>query len=195
MAKTKAPILVTPKGSASFAHLHEPDTKGEYADNKYKVTILLPKGDGMVEQLVQKINAAHDEARGKKKTESPVKCGDEWYEAADDDETREKREYARGHYRLTFKSQFQPQLMTSAKTALPEGLEIRGGDLIKVAFAMNPYDKGKNAGVSLQLRAVQLIQKRNSGGDYSGLFDDESDGEEYEGAGNNAGDDDGDSDF
>lgn len=36
-------FLITPKGRVSFPHLAKPNDSGEYPDNKYKVTLLMPK--------------------------------------------------------------------------------------------------------------------------------------------------------
>ena len=46
------------------------------------------------------------------------------------------------------------------------------GDLIRVACGLAGYDTGANAGVSLRLKAVQLVEKRNTGGDVGDVFDD-----------------------
>lgn len=48
MAKAKhKPVFIsnvlTPTGRVSFPHLVEPDTRGQYADDKYKVSLLHPK--------------------------------------------------------------------------------------------------------------------------------------------------------
>lgn len=169
----KYETLITPKGIATFTHLHAPDDEGQYADGKYKVTLLIPKDDPFAGAFTARVNTEHIEQRGKKKTDPPVHDGDEWADSAETDEAAEKRASARGHYRVTFKSKFQPQLVGQDKLPLPEGLEIRHGDVVKVACVVMPYDKGKNAGVSLGLRAVQLVEKR-SGVDYSAYFDDES---------------------
>lgn len=174
--KPKLPTLVTPKGVASFSYCQKPDTEGQYADNKYKITIGLDKGDPVVEALVKKLEAQHIEARGKKKTESPVKDGDEVYADIEDEDKKERQAWKQGKYILTFKSQFAPQVLNRAGEELEEGIVIMGGDIIKVAFAARPYEAGKNAGISLSLRAVKLIQKRAGGGaDYSDAFGDDDD--------------------
>jgi Holliday junction resolvase RusA-like endonuclease len=117
---------------------------------------------------VARLNEEHEAARGKKKTESPVKDGDD----KDQDEFH-------GKWIVRFKSQFKPQCIDAKKVELEKGVEVRSGDVIKVGFAINPYDKGKNAGISLQLRAVQLLEKRaGQGGDYKDAFGEE---EGYEG--------------
>ena len=39
--------IVTPVGRVSFPHLVKPDSKGRYADDKYKVTLLIDKGTSL----------------------------------------------------------------------------------------------------------------------------------------------------
>lgn len=174
--KPKLPTLVTPEGVASYSYAQKPDTEGQYADGKYKITIGLNKGDPKVEALVAKLEAQHVEARGKKKTESPVKDGDEAYAEIDDEDKKERNAWKQGKYILTFKSQFAPQVLNRAGEPLADGVIIMGGDIVKVAFAARPYEAGKNAGISLSLRAVKLLQKRAGGGaDYADAFGDEDD--------------------
>lgn len=204
--KQKLPTLTTPRGVASFVYLLKPDTEGQYADNKYKITIGMDKANPKVAELVEKLNALHEEARGKKKTESPVKDGDVVYEEADEDK-KEKNEWKRGKYILTFKTQFSPEVMDAAGKPLEGGTEVRGGDIVRVAFAARPYVSGKNAGISLSLRAVRLMAKRSGSGSYASAFDDDDDDDDgyqdddHEGghdagrSGNDGGDGDEDVDF
>jgi hypothetical protein len=162
-AKKKLPTIVSPTGIAAFAWLSKPDTGKKYSDDKYKVTLVLTKGDGEVEQFVAMINDAHEKARGKKKTESPVKDGDD-----KTDQNGNQKEEFKGKWLLTFKSKFEPQLLQKGtKDELAAANAPRSGDVVKVAFAMLPYEEGKNAGISLQMRAVKLMERR-ARADYSG---------------------------
>jgi LPS O-antigen subunit length determinant protein (WzzB/FepE family) len=78
--------LVSPRAIAAYAHIRKPDTQGQYADNKHKITLKLAKGDEAVEKFVKDLRAACEVARKaqqeawkKKKLEAfdPVKDGDE----------------------------------------------------------------------------------------------------------------------
>jgi hypothetical protein len=180
--KPKLPTIVSPKGVAAYCHLREPDTKGKYADNKYKLTLKLPKAgaenQSEIDAFVKKLQAEHVKARGKKKTDSPVRDGDE------KDFTGDGENPYAGRWLLTFKSKFPVQLMDSKKNELPKTVQPFGGDVVKVGFVALPYEEGKNAGISLQLRAVMLVEKNATGGqrDYSDAFGEE-DGYESEGGG------------
>src|SRR5690348_511137 len=59
--------FVTPFGVASYPHLNKPDTKGKYADNKYKTKLVLPGDDPDTQAFVKKIEEALQELKGSKK--------------------------------------------------------------------------------------------------------------------------------
>jgi len=146
---------VTPKVYAGFPKfLYVKDTEGKYASNKYKLEIRMPKGDAEVEAFVKMILRAHEDAGGN--SYAPVKDGDAY--AGDNDK---RRDYTRGHYTMTFKTDRQPKVVDSQKQAV-EG-KIDGGDIIKVAYGAKPYD-AFGGGLALYLNAVQLLEKRGGGG-------------------------------
>lgn len=162
--KKKYPTIVSPVGVAAYAWIAKPDSGKKYSDDKHKVTLVLDKGTDANEAFVAKINAAHAEARGKKTTESPVKDGND----------KDKEEF-KGKWLVNFKSKYPPDCVDAVKNTLEGDNKPKSGDKVKVGFAMVPYAEGKNAGVSLQLRAVQLIEKRARQG-YGDVFDEEEGG-------------------
>jgi hypothetical protein len=182
--KEKLPTEITPAGVAAYAWLTKPDTGGEYSDDKYKVTLVLPKkgapNQAEIDSFIEDINERHAEARGNKKTDSPVKDGDD-----------KDNESFHGHWLITFKSQFQPKCVGKGNKELPENMAVFSGDYVKVAFAAAPYEKGKNAGISMRLNSVKLLEKRNRGGDYGSVFD-EDEGVEVDVSGDADDDDSGD---
>lgn len=176
-----ANLLRSPAGIAAFAHLAEPDTRGAYADNKFKVTLKLQKGDEECDAFVASLTAAAKAAASQLSTaqvattmkkrvlqfHDPVKDGDE-REGAEEKGTA-------GFWMVTFKSKFQPAMVDAKKGALPDTVKIFSGDIIKVAFEVLPFDKlvQNKGGVSLRLKAVQLLDKRNSGAGAANIFDEE----------------------
>jgi hypothetical protein len=179
---------VTPKGIASFAHIDTPDTKGQYADNKFKVTLKLKKGEKVNEAFVKDLRAKAVAAAkqqmadwNKKKLEhfDPVKDGDEKDEA-------EKKGTA-GFWLVTFKGKYKPKTVDSKRKTLPTNVRILGGDVIKVAYGTKPFEKAvqSKGGISLYLNAVQLLEKNNDGNGAANAFDEE---EGYE-TGDNTGSD------
>jgi hypothetical protein len=147
--------MITPQAFAGYAkNLYVPDTDGKYADNKYKLQVRLPKGSDEVEAFVKKLTDMHDDANFGPNT--PVKDGD----ALESDNIK-AIEFGRGHYLMTFKSKRLPTFVDSQKQPMVE--QIDGGDMVKIAFNMVPYE-AFGGGHALYLNAVQLIQKGGNGG-------------------------------
>ena len=155
---TKAETVVSPQGVAAYSWLLKPDTA--FQQNKYKVTLLLDKSDKENQKFAKKINAVHKEFQvNGSDTPSPIRDGD-----------KGDKEDFKGNYVFTAKTKFQPKMVDTNRAELSEQTAPMSGDLIRVAMRLAPYESGNNSGVSLQLRAVQLIEKRNSGD--LALFDD-----------------------
>lgn len=170
--KEKAEILVAPAGIASYSYLNEPDTKGKFADDKYKVTVLYPKENAeekhpslnqeAIDAYIEKINALHKAAGGRKGGDKdPVKDGDK----------KDNEEY-HGYWMLRYKTGYPPALVDTKRKALPDNVKVYSGDIIKVSFDKHTYDDGLSLS---RLRAVMLIDKRNTGNGGAGVaaFDDE----------------------
>lgn len=174
------PKAVTPVGVAAYAWLYKPDEGGKYSDGKYKVTLVVDKGT----DLSRLTEACEEAARI------------EWGEVPEDlvypyrDGDNHKNEEFRGCTLMTIKTKNRPGVVgPDPKIPLPEGVEARSGDRIRCSVIAMPYQStetvievvdGKKKrvttttkGVTLLLRGVQLIEKRNMGGDVSNDFDDE----------------------
>lgn len=196
--KKRYPTELSPAGIAGFSHLDKPDTEGRYADDKYKITLFLDKAVPANIEWAKKVNAANEAAGSEAIT---VKDGDEENKRRVK-KKKEPRENYVGMFVVTFKSKFQPDLVTTKRdpetgkaAKLPEDQPPRGGDRVKVAYASVPYEAGENVGISLQLRAVQLLERRARQG-YGDVFDveddDDDDGSSGSGDGKDGGKGDGD---
>jgi len=155
----RAETIVSPVGTAAYSWLLKPDTA--FGQNHFKVTLLLDKADDDAKAFVKKIEAEHKVAANGHSTPSPVKDGN-----------KSKAEGHDGHWLVTAKTKFQPKLVDTDRQSLPSSISPMSGDLIRLALAINPYDTGSSSGVSLRLRAVQLVEKRNEGGNVGDVFDD-----------------------
>lgn len=127
----------TAKGIARYPHITEKDTGHQYSSGKYDTQIILSKEDAapLVKQLQDLLK---EEMPKLKDPKVPYKIDDE------------------GNYVFKAKSEYQPVLIDArGKTMekVPAGLRIRGGSTIRIAGAVNVYDKG----VSLWLNQVQII--------------------------------------
>jgi hypothetical protein len=159
MAKKKAPVQVSPQGVGAYAWLQKPDTKFD-AEGKYKVTLLVEKGEH--EEFVKTLQEHHEQAGGNAGN-SPVKDGDK---PLGRNATEAKDEF-KGKWLVSFKSKFKPKFVDAKKNPLPDEVKIMSGDVVRVAFTEYDFDRG----MSLRLAAVQLIDKRSTGADASGAFD------------------------
>lgn len=147
-------MTVTPKALAGYSkNLYELDTEGKFASNKYKFEIRMPKGDDEVEAFRKKCLKAHKDAGNNQYP--PIKDGDEIAKKTDNEK---RAAFAKGHWLMSFKSQYEPALVDSQKNKLPKSVVIMGGDVVRVSFTMKPYDM-QGGGVSNQLNAVMLIEK------------------------------------
>lgn len=157
--KTKVETIVSPTGVAAYSWLTKPDTA--FGQNHFKVTLMLDKADKAAADFVKKVNKAHASFANGKSTKSPIKDGDE-----------SGKDGQEGKWIFTAKTQYSPKLVDTQRQQLPENSAPMSGDLIRVAMGLAQYDTGANAGVSLRLKAVQLVEKRNTGGDVGDVFDD-----------------------
>lgn len=170
MAKIKNKVVVSPEATAAYAWLSRPDEGQEYSDGKYKVTLVLNKGDKDVEAFIKSVKADADDALeqefGKvpKGARMPFKDGDD----------TDKEEFE-GKYLIVAKTKFQPGFVDAHKTPLEEDVFPMSGDVIRASFALIAYKAGGAIGVTSQLRNVMLIDKRNNGSgfdDFSEVVDD-----------------------
>ena len=168
--KTRNQRYVTDKGTAIFPYLVEPDTKYN-ADGEYKVKLRLSpdatlkgaKGRS-VGSIQEFLDTKLEESVAKAKKENPkvrrLREADAPYEIDEDTgdilinfklkalvKTRDGREFEQ-----------QPALFDAkGKPTTPD--EVWGGSTIKVSFEVIPfYTKLIGAGISLRMKAVQIIE-------------------------------------
>lgn len=191
MAKQESIPFVTPWFKARYPKISQPDTKGKFADGKFKTDGVLDDTDYVA--VEKALNAAAKKFWPDADIVStPLKT---FYKNADDKKAKKNAE-GRG---FTLKSKYRPAVFDSKKKALPEGVKIGGGSIIRVASAIFPWSKAEKVkvkgadgkitveesveyGVSLYLNDVQvrkLVEFQASGDGSS--FDEDAGGFEYEG--------------
>lgn len=166
MAKKQVKVVVSPEATAAYAWLSRPDEGQEYSDGKYKVTLVLDKGDKDVEAFIKDISAKAEEALEQEFTKVPKNARMPFKDGDDTD-----KEEFEGKYLIVAKTKFQPGFVDSAKQPLDEETFPMSGDVIRASFALIPYKAGGAIGVTSQLRNVMLIDKRNNGSGFDD-FDD-----------------------
>jgi hypothetical protein len=192
MAKQDSIPYVTSWGTARYPKISEPDVKGKYADGKFKTDFVLEDTDYAAAEKT--LNAAAKKFWPDADAVTlPLKT---FYKNAEDKKAKKNAE-GRG---LVLKSKYRSAVFDSKKKALPEGVKIGGGSIIRVASAIFPWSKsekmkvkgadGKTTieesteyGVSLRLGDVQVrkLVEFQAQGDGS-AFDEDEGGFEYEGA-------------
>lgn len=130
--------ITTPIGIARFPHITKPDTEGKYADNKYKVNLVLTK---------------NEIAEFKKKLSSLFEITDKHKLPFGTDKKDESIVY------LVTKNDKKPALFDKDKIDLPvdTNVKIRSGAKLRLIVEAYPWKAAGNVGISLKLMSVQII--------------------------------------
>lgn len=194
--KTKTlPQVVTPPGVLSFAHLKEPDTKGKYADNKYKTDVVFDDDEkakifkeAVAEKVAELVKVEWPKLKNASMVKLPFKDGNE--------RTNKDGEILEGYedkVYVTPKSKYKPKVVDAKKNPVPDTVWPSGGDLARAICELYPCTVSGKPTIALRLKAIQIIEKRaGGGGRYEDLFEEE-DG--FEAEGEDAASSDGESDF
>tara|TARA_R100000935_G_scaffold13582_2_gene27213 strand:- start:1170 stop:1835 length:666 start_codon:yes stop_codon:yes gene_type:complete len=147
-------VFTTPKGIAQYPWLSKPDTKFN-EEGEYKVNLVLTKEDAT--PVIEQINAAFAENLKVQMKENgkDIKTANPPYMNELDDDGKPT-----GNVIIKFKSKaLYPPAIFDAKGDVMKESNIWGGSEIRVNGSIAPYYvKLIGAGVSLRLRAVQVIQ-------------------------------------
>ena len=172
--------ITSPAGSAKFPKLTVPDTKFN-PEGDYSVSLVFEQGeaDDFLAQLDKFADEAFEKAKGDletngKKAQAKKVVRAEPYKMELDQEGEET-----GNIEVKFKMkakvkmrdgrvlEFSPKLFDAKGQPIkPEDIEIWGGSTLKVNFTPSQYymASSKNAGISLQLNAVQVLELVSRGG-------------------------------
>lgn len=163
MAKKPAfPRFVTDACTVAYGYLHKADTGGQYSDDKFKFTAVFD-GEPQIGELVggKAVPTTVEEICQKaikmdgRKTIKGVRL----FVTDGDDKANEE---FHGKQLITPKSKFPPKLVGTDRQELDEDMKIYSGDVVKFSGTVIPYPPtGPIKGVAVQLRAVQLIEKKN----------------------------------
>lgn len=139
--------FTSPFGVAQYPHISEPDTKGKYADNKYKTKLTLPLGDPAAQGFIKAIEAAATELG---------KSGKKDYRPYVEDEDANTVTF-------TFKSQYAPGVFDARGNPVPSTTRIGGGSVLRIMGVFMPYGEGTKAGITAQINQVQVKQLNGPG--------------------------------
>ena len=174
MAKKEYDGITTPEGIAIYPHLNRPDVykdpnTGVTGKPQYKVNLSLSQQEAT--PIIEKIEEVKKIAlamipQGKKQKEAD----DPYYNELDD----EGQETGRVVLKFKMNAQIQkdgrqidlsPKLFDASGVFINECDDIWGGSTLRVSADLVPwYMAGPGAGVSLRLKAVQIINLKSGGG-------------------------------
>lgn len=197
MAKKNQAQVTFAATACAFAWIDKPDSGHKFSDNKHKVTLVYNDEDDAVtvkcnkqernlKEICEELAVAEwGEDFDLEELRLPIRFGDE--QTKDDFE---------GKTTITPKSKYKPMAYDAKRNKLPKGVKIFSGDVVSVIAKLMPYEstekvrEGKKMvsvttfGISAQLAAIQLVEKRAGGGagpDGFEEYDDGFDASEFEG--------------
>ena len=162
-------------GEFVYPHLNKPDVRFNEA-GEYKLTLKLPKNQAlrMVTLIDKELDASMAEAEKENKGKK-IKQAPKPYKIEDGDAFFKFKMKATGINRKTKENFSQrPALFDADRNPFPHSTSIWGGTKGKVAFvAKGYYVPALGAGVTLQLKAVQIIDLVEGGSKQGELFEKE----------------------
>lgn len=166
--KAKLPRIVTPVGILAYVWADKPDDKfaTDTVPAKYKASIVLDPKDEGVEDFIAKLRTMGQEAATALDVE--LEEGFKFAKVTPKDKGTKKKpikEEFKGMYVLEAKTgaDYPPRRKDAANNLIEEDGVIRSGDLGRLALTVSAYE-AFGSGVSLRLNAIQLIEKRATGG-------------------------------
>ena len=196
--KKKSPTFTTPKGVAVYPHLVNADFRFDKERGSFHVKLKLPadaeiKVDGEMRDMGEYLEELRQGAIKQAKADNPkaakakkgIKEADLPIQEDVDEETGDETGYVVYNFKMPHKIKkkdsdeilkLEPRLFDANGTAIKPG-SIYGGTTMKIAFQVWPfYTALVGAGISLKLRACQIIELVEGGNAESYGFDtDDSD--------------------
>lgn len=173
-------FVTTPAGTAQYPRLNSPDTRFD-EDGVYKVNLLLEGDEG--KELLEKLTAFRKEAvqrlhTGKTK---PRLAMEPWEEEVDEDTGEATGRIIfkckqKAVYKDASGQTAERKVQLIGADAQPTDEQVGGGSIIKCALMVTAWNvPALGIGVSLKLRAVQVLKANSYSGDASSFgFRDES---------------------
>ena len=126
-----------------YPKIVNPDTKGKFADGKYKPNSCSPTKKE-ADAFLRHIQKVAEEAFGTDEAMLPVRKTKTGKIKKDDD----------GNIVFKFKSSKKPMITDAKRKPLPKGVDVRGGSRAHIAYTLTNYDDG----LSMWVDAVQIIE-------------------------------------
>jgi hypothetical protein len=167
MTKPKNPRYTTPAGIFQYPYLNKPDTKFN-PDGEYKLKLEVPGENAQA--LITFLDEQHEAAIAKAKKDNPgkkIKEGSVPYDVNED--TAKVSVAFKLKAKVTPKNgdpfEQKPAIFDAKGKPLGAEVKIGGGTKGKLAYEIVPYYTAiAGAGISLRLKAVQVIDLKEFGG-------------------------------
>lgn len=154
--KEKAVRMITPAGSARWAHLHAPKAPYEgKGDPKYQIDVVFSADDAKwkiwAQDLSNKVKALPQQTN--------KKTGEVFTKQQPIKRELDGNDQPTGRFYVTFKTsdKFKPGVFDKFGKAIPPEVLIGNGSLVQVAYTENIYD-AFGGGINLYLNAVKVIE-------------------------------------
>jgi len=166
---------ISESGEFVYPHLTKPDTRFDEA-GLYSVTLKLPEAQAknmisLIDKSIENsIADAETNNKGKK-----IKVAPKPYKVEEGNAFFKFKMKATGINRRTQESFSQrPAVLDAKKNPIPSSTSIWGGSKGKIAFTLRPYYvPALGAGVTAQLKAVQILELVEGGSKQLDLFKEE----------------------
>lgn len=186
--KYKFPFFTTPMAlECRWPYIQKPDTQfGE--PGEYKID--LPADQELIDALSEFYEESFKEFLAECETDKKLK-GAELKRLQAMDMSELIKEYTKDDKTFTYlraKTKYKPAVYDSRGQKAAD-MPVYGGDKVKVQMVINPWCSAMGAGLSLRLRAVQVIERGEYGSGGANPFSDEGSGAVNDGSGEGEGSD------
>lgn len=135
--------FTSPFGAAQYPHLSKPDTKGKFADNKYKTKLVCSTADKDAQAFITFLDEAAIELHGK--------AGAKLYKPYVLDEEA-------GNVTFIFKTQYAPGIFDAA-LGQAKGVDVGNGSVLRVMGVVVEFEKG----ITAQINQIQIKELNSAG--------------------------------
>lgn len=183
MAKQKLPTLVSPPGTVKFAHVTKPNTKFK-KEGEFSIDLTFDPNDANAQKFFEQLDAASNAAKTQLTAEKAKVGKYALHSSHRADEDKDGNET--GLTLVRFKNgatgknkageTFNVSIaIVDAKKNPLKAPKIGTGSVVKVAFQAVPFanDATKQIGVTLRLKAVQVLKLVEYGNDAASAFGEE----------------------
>lgn len=164
--KKKTTLIVTPVGRVLYPNLAEPDTRGDYGKDKFKVRMIFskktwkddPAAKKMRADIIKEARKFFNDPSIKKMSDfkGPIKDGDKKYNS---DPTKDSNKALKDHYFMDFSTgkDFPPNVVGPKKNKLDKEAtaKIKSGDYGRVVASVKGYHQSEG-GITTYLQTFQL---------------------------------------